>query len=45
MARAQAPAKINLTLEVLARRPDGYHGVRTVMVPLELADELEAENG
>jgi 4-diphosphocytidyl-2-C-methyl-D-erythritol kinase len=43
MARAQAPAKINLTLEVLARRPDGYHGVRTVMVPLELADELQYE--
>jgi 4-diphosphocytidyl-2-C-methyl-D-erythritol kinase len=28
---------------VLARRPDGYHGVRTVMVPLELADELQYE--
>lgn len=36
----RAPAKINLTLEVLARRDDGYHGVRSVMVPLELADEL-----
>lgn len=35
-----APAKINLTLEVLARRPDGYHGIRSVMVPLALADEL-----
>src|SRR6202035_1579619 len=40
-ARAvQAPAKINLTLEVLARRADGYHGIRSVMVPLELSDEL-----
>jgi 4-diphosphocytidyl-2-C-methyl-D-erythritol kinase len=39
----RAPAKINLTLEVLARRDDGYHGVRTVMVPLELADELTIE--
>lgn len=38
-----APAKINLTLEVLARREDGYHGVRTVMVPLDLADELAIE--
>jgi 4-diphosphocytidyl-2-C-methyl-D-erythritol kinase len=37
----RAPAKINLTLEVLGRRNDGYHGVRSVMVPLELADELE----
>lgn len=39
----KAPAKINLTLEVLARRDDGYHGVRSVMVPLELADELTIE--
>ncbi len=35
-----APAKLNLTLEVLARRVDGYHGVRSVMVPLDLADEV-----
>jgi 4-diphosphocytidyl-2-C-methyl-D-erythritol kinase len=39
----RAPAKINLTLEVLARRDDGYHGVRSVMVPLDLADELAIE--
>jgi 4-diphosphocytidyl-2-C-methyl-D-erythritol kinase len=39
----RAPAKINLTLEVLARRADGYHGIRSVMVPLELSDELTAE--
>jgi 4-diphosphocytidyl-2-C-methyl-D-erythritol kinase len=32
-----------LTLEVLAPRSDGYHGVRSVMVPLELADELTIE--
>lgn len=38
-----APAKINLTLEVLARRDDGYHGIRSVMVPLDLADELAVE--
>ncbi len=37
------PAKINLTLEVLDRRPDGYHALRSVMVPLELADELQIE--
>lgn len=36
----EAPAKINLTLEVLARRPDGYHALRSVMVPIALADEL-----
>jgi 4-diphosphocytidyl-2-C-methyl-D-erythritol kinase len=35
-----APAKINLTLEILARRDDGYHSLRSVMVPIGLADEL-----
>lgn len=35
-----APAKINLTLEILARRDDGYHTLRSVMVPIALADEL-----
>jgi 4-diphosphocytidyl-2-C-methyl-D-erythritol kinase len=40
-----APAKINLTLEVLARREDGYHSLRSVMVPLELADRLTIEPG
>lgn len=33
-------AKVNLSLEVLARRPDGYHDIRTVMVPLDLYDTL-----
>jgi 4-diphosphocytidyl-2-C-methyl-D-erythritol kinase len=36
----RAPAKINLTLEVLARREDGYHALRSVMLPLALADEI-----
>lgn len=36
----KAPAKINLVLEVLRRRPDGYHDIRTVMHCLELADTL-----
>jgi 4-diphosphocytidyl-2-C-methyl-D-erythritol kinase len=39
----RAPAKINLTLEVLGLRSDGYHGMRSVMVPLDLADELTIE--
>jgi 4-diphosphocytidyl-2-C-methyl-D-erythritol kinase len=43
MLTLRAPAKINLTLEVLARRSDGYHGIRSVVVPLELADELTIE--
>jgi 4-diphosphocytidyl-2-C-methyl-D-erythritol kinase len=36
-----AYAKINLTLEVLGRQADGYHALRSVMLPIALADELE----
>ena len=39
----RAPAKINLTLEVLARRSDGYHGIRSVMLPIALHDVLRWE--
>ena len=36
-----APAKINLTLEVIARLPNGYHGIRSVMLRLpRLSDSL-----
>lgn len=35
-----APAKINLYLKVLGRRPDGYHDLESVMQKLALADEL-----
>ena len=36
----EAPAKINLTLEVLGKRPDGYHALRSVVVPVSLADTV-----
>lgn len=39
----RAPAKLNLTLEVLQRREDGLHNLRTVMVPVDLCDELTVE--
>lgn len=35
-----APAKLNLTLAVVGRRPDGYHALHSVMVPLGVADRL-----
>jgi len=38
-----APAKINVTLEVLSRRDDGYHAIRSVMLPLALYDRIELE--
>lgn len=37
---ARAPAKINLALEVLRRRDDGYHDVATVLQAVSLADDL-----
>lgn len=38
--RLAAPAKINLFLEVIGRRADGYHELVTCMAPLAWADEL-----
>jgi 4-diphosphocytidyl-2-C-methyl-D-erythritol kinase len=35
-----APAKLNLSLAVVGRRPDGYHELHSVMVPLALVDRL-----
>lgn len=35
-----APAKLNLSLAVLARRPDGFHEIESLMVPVTLADTL-----
>lgn len=36
-----APAKVNLFLEVLGKRPDGYHEIATLMVAVNLFDTLE----
>lgn len=38
--RCQVPCKINLFLEVLGKRPDGYHDLDTVMLAVDLCDEL-----
>jgi len=38
--RLRAPAKINLALEVVRRRDDGYHEIATVMTTLSLADRV-----
>ena len=38
--RLIAPAKINLALEVLRRRPDGFHEIDTVMTTTDLADRV-----
>ena len=35
-----APAKINIGLDVLHRRQDGFHDIDTLMVPISLTDNL-----
>jgi 4-diphosphocytidyl-2-C-methyl-D-erythritol kinase len=37
----RAPAKVNLFLEVLGKRPDGYHDLATLLVAVSLFDTLE----
>ena len=39
--RGEAPAKVNLRLEVLAREGSGYHQIETVFQTLTLADRVE----
>lgn len=38
-------AKINLGLEIVGRRPDGYHDIRTLFQTISLADEMDFEDG
>jgi 4-diphosphocytidyl-2-C-methyl-D-erythritol kinase len=39
-----APAKLNLFLEILGKRPDGYHELATLMVAVRLFDTLVLRN-
>ena len=43
MLTVLAPAKLNLTLEVLGKRPDGYHEIRSVIQTISLCDTLRFE--
>jgi 4-diphosphocytidyl-2-C-methyl-D-erythritol kinase len=47
--RLKSPAKVNLRLEILRRREDGYHELRTLMQKISLSDtlyvSLEKEKG
>ncbi|UCB48295.1 MAG: 4-(cytidine 5'-diphospho)-2-C-methyl-D-erythritol kinase, partial [Deltaproteobacteria bacterium] len=39
--KTRAPAKLNLRLKITGRRPDGYHELVSLMVPIDLFDLLE----
>lgn len=43
MLYIKAPAKINLTLDVLYKRPDDYHEVEMIMTTVDLADRIGLE--
>ena len=38
--RVSAPAKVNLYLELLGKRPDGFHELETIMTTVSLFDQL-----
>ncbi|MGE4602778.1 MAG: 4-(cytidine 5'-diphospho)-2-C-methyl-D-erythritol kinase [Planctomycetota bacterium] len=40
---AFAPAKVNLWLEVLRRREDGFHDIETLIAPIDLRDRLDVQ--
>lgn len=39
--KIKAPAKINLSLQVLNKREDGFHNINSIMCPISLHDEIE----
>jgi 4-diphosphocytidyl-2-C-methyl-D-erythritol kinase len=43
--KLEAPAKVNLFFEILGKRADGYHEIRSLMQPIRLFDTLWIEAG
>jgi 4-diphosphocytidyl-2-C-methyl-D-erythritol kinase len=41
----KSPCKVNLLLNILGKRPDGFHELETVMQPVNFCDELVFERG
>lgn len=44
-ARILAPAKVNLGLSIIGKRPDGYHSIDTIMAMIDLCDEITVSAG
>ena len=40
-----SPCKVNLLLNILGKRPDGFHELETVMQPVNLCDQLTFVRG
>lgn len=45
MLEVRTPAKVNLTLEVLGERSDGFHNIRSVIQTIDLYDRLRFRSG
>src|SRR5438477_1435976 len=43
--RLKSPCKVNLLLNILGKRADGFHELETVMHPIDLCDELVLRTG
>jgi 4-diphosphocytidyl-2-C-methyl-D-erythritol kinase len=41
----RAPAKINLSLLIAGKRPDGFHEIETIMAKVNWFDEIRIERG
>ncbi|MGD0743709.1 MAG: 4-(cytidine 5'-diphospho)-2-C-methyl-D-erythritol kinase [Verrucomicrobiota bacterium] len=41
----KSPSKVNLLLNILGKRPDGFHELETVLQPVGLFDEMRFERG
>ena len=45
IVKIHTPAKLNLGLRILGRRPDGYHEIRSLMVKVSLFDKVTVNTG
>jgi 4-diphosphocytidyl-2-C-methyl-D-erythritol kinase len=43
--KKKSPCKVNLLLNILGKRADGFHELETVMQPVNLFDEIHFERG